>query len=91
MSRQPGDLRPGPSGENPRQNRPFGAGGPGQEPTFRWAMIALFLLVVAVLVLPSLLGGSTAAQLGYGDLIRRANEGKVAKASVNNDTGQIEG
>ncbi|MDP9070370.1 MAG: ATP-dependent zinc metalloprotease FtsH [Actinomycetota bacterium] len=87
MSRKPGDLRPG---RTPRSERPPG-GGPAQEPTFRWAMIALFVLVVAVLVLPALFGGKPRTELGYGEFIRRANEGRVAKASVNNDTGHITG
>ncbi|HET7490026.1 MAG TPA: ATP-dependent zinc metalloprotease FtsH [Acidimicrobiales bacterium] len=85
MSRQPGDLRPG------RPDRPPGPGGPSQEPTFRWAMIALFVLVVAVLVLPPLLGTPSKPQMTYGEFIRQADEGKIAKATVNNDTGRISG
>jgi cell division protease FtsH len=65
--------------------------GSGQEPTFRWAMIALFALVVAVLVLPPLFGGKNRTPLSYGDFTRRVSEGKVAKAEVNNDTGRVTG
>ncbi len=54
-------------------------------------MIALFALVVAVLVLPPLLGSPSRTEMGYGDLLRKAEEGKVAKAAVNNDTGRITG
>ena len=89
MSRQPGDLK----SRRPvreRGQRPAGAG-PSQEPTFRWAMIALFALVVAVLVLSPLFGDKSRAQLSYGDFMRRAGEGKVAEATVNNDTGLIVG
>ncbi|HVM02708.1 MAG TPA: ATP-dependent metallopeptidase FtsH/Yme1/Tma family protein, partial [Acidimicrobiales bacterium] len=85
MSRQPGDLRPG------RPERPLGPGGPGQEPTFRWAMIALFVLVVAVLVLPPLLGDPARTEINYSELRRRVAEGGVAEATVNNDTGRITG
>ncbi|MGH9165040.1 MAG: ATP-dependent zinc metalloprotease FtsH [Acidimicrobiales bacterium] len=85
MSPQPGEPRPG------RPGRPLKLGGPAQEPTFRWAMIALFALVVAVLVLPPLFGGGSRAELGYGELIRRAKDGRVEEALVNNDTGHITG
>ena len=88
MSRKPSELRPG---RNVRPDRPLGPAGPAKEPTLRWAMIALFVLVLAVLVLPALFGDRARTQLGYGELIRRANEGKVAEASVNNDTGHITG
>ena len=54
-------------------------------------MIALFVLVVAVLVLPPLLGSPSRTEMGYGDLMRRADEGKVAEATVNNDTGRVTG
>ena len=54
-------------------------------------MIALFVLVVAVLVLPPLLGSPSRTEMSYGDFMRRAEEGKVAKAAVNNDTGRISG
>jgi len=54
-------------------------------------MIALFVLVVAVLVLPPLLGSPTRTQMSYGEFIRKAGEGKVAQASVNNDTGRVTG
>ncbi|MDP9386543.1 MAG: ATP-dependent zinc metalloprotease FtsH [Actinomycetota bacterium] len=85
MSRQPGDLRPG------RPDRPLGPGGPGQEPTFRWAMIVLFGLVVAVLVLPPLFGSASRTEMSYGEFVRKANEDKVAEATVNNDTGRVDG
>jgi len=65
--------------------------GSGQEPTFRWAMIALFALVVAVLILPPLFGGKNRTELSYGDFTRRVSEGKVVKARVNNDTGRVDG
>ncbi|MDP8976180.1 MAG: ATP-dependent zinc metalloprotease FtsH [Actinomycetota bacterium] len=65
--------------------------GSGQEPTFRWAMIALFALVLAVLVLPPLFSGKNRTPLSYGDFTRRVSEGKVAKAEVNNDTGRVTG
>ncbi|HEX2062781.1 MAG TPA: hypothetical protein VHE80_00005, partial [Acidimicrobiales bacterium] len=64
MSRKPGDLRPG---RTPRAERPPGSG-PTQEPTFRWAMIALFVLVVAVLVLPTLFGSGSRKEMSYGTL-----------------------
>ncbi len=89
MSPPPEDPSSHPPGRS-RSNRPLG-GGSGQEPTFRWAMIALFALVVAVLVLPPLFGGKPRTQLSYGDFTRRASEGKVAKAEVNNDTGRVTG
>jgi cell division protease FtsH len=54
-------------------------------------MIALFALVVAVLILPPLFGGTSKTEVSYDDFIRRADEGKVEKAVVNNDTGRIEG
>ncbi len=54
-------------------------------------MIALFVLVVAVLLLPPVFGSKNRTELSYGDLVRRANEGKVAEATVNNDTGHIVG
>ena len=54
-------------------------------------MIALFVLVVAVLVLPPLLGSPSRTEMSYGEFIRKASEGKVAKAAVNNDTGRISG
>ncbi|MEO7837548.1 MAG: AAA family ATPase, partial [Acidimicrobiales bacterium] len=85
MSRSPGDLRPS------RSPRPPGTPGSGPEPTIRWAWIALFVLVVAVLVLPPLFGGPSRTQLGYGELIRKTNEGKVGSAEVNNDTGHVVG
>ncbi|MDP9404661.1 MAG: ATP-dependent zinc metalloprotease FtsH [Actinomycetota bacterium] len=85
MSRSPGDLRPA------RPPRPPGTPGSGPEPTVRWAWIALFVLVVAVLVLPPLFGGPSRTQLGYGQFIREANEGKVVEAEVNNDTGRVIG
>ena len=87
MSRKPSDLRPG---RTPRFERPPG-GGPGQEPTFRWAMIALFVLVVAVLVLPALFGSGPRTELDYGNFIQRARDGAVVEATVNNDTGHITG
>ncbi len=65
--------------------------GSGQEPTFRWAMIALFALVLAVLVLPPLFSGKNRTPLSYGDFTRRVSEGKVVKAEVNNDTGRVTG
>jgi len=65
--------------------------GSSQEPTFRWAMIALFALVVAVLILPPLFGGKNRTEVSYGDFTRRASEGKVVKAEVNNDTGRVDG
>ena len=85
MSRQTGDVRPG------RPDRSQGPGGPGQEPTFRWAMIALFVLVVAVLVLPPLLGDPARTEMSYGELIRKVNESNVAEATVNNDSGRVTG
>ncbi|MGH9155478.1 MAG: ATP-dependent zinc metalloprotease FtsH [Acidimicrobiales bacterium] len=89
MSPQPRDPR---SGRTPRPPRPPGGpGGPTQEPTFRWAMIALFGLVVAVLVLPQLFGDDARTEVGYGDLLRQASDGQVAEALVNNDTGRITG
>jgi len=89
MSPQPREPRPG---RSRRPDRPPGTpAGPAQEPTFRWAMIALFGLVVAVLVLPQLFGGGPRTEIGYGDLLRRAGEGRVAEAVVNNDTGHITG
>ncbi|MDQ3570390.1 MAG: ATP-dependent metallopeptidase FtsH/Yme1/Tma family protein, partial [Actinomycetota bacterium] len=54
-------------------------------------MIALFALVVAVLVLPPLFGTKTRPEVSYDEFIRRADEGKVAEAVVNNDTGHIAG
>jgi cell division protease FtsH len=54
-------------------------------------MIALFVLVVGVLVLPSLFSGKPRSELTYNQLIRRAGEGQVAEAVVNNDTGRITG
>ena len=54
-------------------------------------MIALFVLVVAVLVLPPLFGSPSRTEMGYGELLRRADEGKVAEAAVNNDTGRVTG
>jgi cell division protease FtsH len=89
MSPQPREDRPG----RPRRPDRFPGtpGRPGQEPTFRWAMIALFGLVVAVLVLPQLFGEGPRAEIGYGELLRRANEGQVDEALVNNDTGRITG
>ncbi len=54
-------------------------------------MIALFVLVLAVLVLPPLFGSKNRSELSYGDFIRKANEGRVAKATVNNDTGHVIG
>ncbi len=85
MSPQPDDHS-----SRPRPNRPLGMGS-GQEPTFRWAMIALFALVLAVLVLPPLFSGKNRTPLSYGDFTRRVSEGKVAKAEVNNDTGRVTG
>ncbi|HEX2040381.1 MAG TPA: ATP-dependent zinc metalloprotease FtsH [Acidimicrobiales bacterium] len=85
MSRPPNDMRPG---------RPNGSRLPspaGPEQSWRWAMIALFVLVVAVLVLPSLFASKPRSELTYNQLIRRANEGQVAAATVNNDTGRITG
>ncbi|HEX9969211.1 MAG TPA: ATP-dependent metallopeptidase FtsH/Yme1/Tma family protein, partial [Acidimicrobiales bacterium] len=88
MSRQPSDMRPG----RPERPRLPGPGGPpGQEQNWRWAMIALFVLVVGVLVLPSLFSPQPRSELTYNELIGRANEGRVAEATVNNDTGRITG
>jgi len=54
-------------------------------------MIALFVLVIGVLVLPSLFSGQPRSELTYNQLIRRAGEGQVAEAVANNDTGRITG
>ena len=54
-------------------------------------MIALFVLVVSVLVLPSLFSDQPRTDLTYNELIRRANDGKVASATINNDSGRITG
>ncbi|MDQ3757284.1 MAG: ATP-dependent metallopeptidase FtsH/Yme1/Tma family protein, partial [Actinomycetota bacterium] len=85
MSRPPNDLRPG----RPNGSRLPGPGGPEQN--WRWAMIALFVLVVGVLILPSLFSGKPRSELTYNQLIRRASEGQVASATVSNDTGRITG
>jgi cell division protease FtsH len=83
MSRPPNEMRPG---------RPNGSRLPsGPEQSWRWAMIALFVLVLGVLVLPSLFSTKPRSELTYNQLIRRANEGQVAAATVNNDTGRITG
>ncbi|HVF73744.1 MAG TPA: ATP-dependent zinc metalloprotease FtsH [Acidimicrobiales bacterium] len=66
-------------------------GQPGQEQNWRWAMIALFVLVVGVLVLPSLFNPKPRSEMTYNELIRTAGEGRVAKATVNNDSGRITG
>jgi cell division protease FtsH len=54
-------------------------------------MIALFVLVVAVLVLPPLLGDPARTEMSYGELIRKVNESNVAEATVNNDSGRVTG
>ncbi|MDQ3679021.1 MAG: ATP-dependent zinc metalloprotease FtsH [Actinomycetota bacterium] len=89
MSPPPEEVPPRRPGRT-RPNRPL-ATGSGQEPTFRWAMIALFALVVAVLVLPPLFGTTNRPEVSYDEFIRRADEGKVSEAVVNNDTGHIAG
>jgi cell division protease FtsH len=54
-------------------------------------MIALFVLVVAVLVLPTLFSGGSRKELSYGTFVDNARQGSVAEARVNNDTGHIIG
>jgi cell division protease FtsH len=54
-------------------------------------MIALFILVVGVLVLPSLFSSKPRSEMTYNELIRAAGEGRVATATVNNDSGRITG
>src|SRR5688572_7768941 len=85
MSSRPPDPPPG-RGERPRLPGPQ-----GPEQSWRWAMIALFVLVIGVLVLPSLFSGQPRSELTYNQLIRRAGEGQVAEAVANNDTGRITG
>jgi cell division protease FtsH len=84
MSRQPGDLHPG------RPDKPK-TGPPGAEQNWRWAIILVFGLIVAALVLSDFRTGSDQADLTYNELIKKVNAGEVAEAEVNNDTGRIAG
>src|SRR5688500_6311152 len=81
-----------PPPDRPRPpGRPLGAGGPGNEQNWRWAVIVLVGLVAAALVLPGLSGHKQSNELTYSDLRRQANEGHVTEATGNNAAGPIPG
>ena len=80
--------------------RPGGAtrppGKPGALPPdqpWRWALVALGVLVVAALIFPSLFGATERERLDYSDLMRRAaaEPTQVKSAEVSNTTGKITG
>ncbi|MGC9962902.1 MAG: ATP-dependent zinc metalloprotease FtsH [Acidimicrobiales bacterium] len=87
MSRQPQDLRPG------GQGRP-GSGSPGPDQPWRW-LIALGAIVVLVLLVTSVMHGSTAKAISYTDFENDVNSNHVVSVNYNNTnaaiTGQLQG
>jgi cell division protease FtsH len=79
---------------DPRQRRTDGQGPPAPTPgeqNWRWAVVVLVGLVLAALLLPPLFSTKKKAEVTYSELIRKANEGQVVDATINNDTGHISG
>ncbi len=92
MTPGPTDLRP----ERPSE-RPGGRGRPspgtpgGNDQSWRWAVFFLLGLVILALLLPPLFSRNQSQQLSYTTFIQDVNAGKVANATINNNTGQITG
>ncbi|HEV7888177.1 MAG TPA: hypothetical protein VGO92_11510, partial [Acidimicrobiales bacterium] len=81
MSRQPGDLR---------QDRPNGRP-PAPEQNWRWAVILVFGLIVAALLLQDVRGSKPAANLSFNQVMAEVDAGHVKSAEFNNDTGRLTG
>jgi cell division protease FtsH len=92
MSRVPSQPRR-PWRPGPQPGRRDGGAGPltPADPQWRWAALAIGLLVVAALVLPPIFGTTTREKLDYTELVTSVTEGRVAEATVDNDTGRITG
>ncbi|TML38645.1 MAG: ATP-dependent zinc metalloprotease FtsH [Actinobacteria bacterium] len=88
MSRPPSEPRPRRS-DRPRAGGQGSTGAPEQN--WRWAVIVLLGLVVAVLLLPPLFSHTPRKQLTYTDLIGRVDAGQVRSAVVDNSNGHITG
>jgi cell division protease FtsH len=78
-------------GPQPARRNGGGPLTPNNDPPWRWAALAVGLLVVAALVLPPLFGTPTREKLDYTELITNVTEGRVAEAAVDNETGRITG
>src|SRR5437588_13087952 len=88
MSRPPSEPRPRRS-DRPRAGGQGSTGAPEQN--WRWAVIVLLGLVVAVLLLPHLFSHTPRKQLTYSDLIGRVDAGQVRRPVADNSNGHITG
>ena len=57
----------------------------------RWIVAAVAGLAIVFLVIPSLFATKPHKGISYGELLHKAADGQVASATVNNDTGRING
>ncbi len=90
MSRQPGDFRPG------RSDRSGGPGGqPGGQPSgggtnWRWIAAVGVAVVVLLIILPQLLGGSTSSKVPYSTFSNEMLHHKIASATIDPGNGHID-
>jgi cell division protease FtsH len=83
VSRQPQDPRPG------GQGRP-GSGSTGNEQTWRW-LLALGAVVILVLLVTSVMHGSTAKSVRYSEFLSDVTHNQVASVNYDNTNAAITG
>ena len=86
----------GPQGNGPQGQQPGPGPGPGATPptgdrSWKFVLVAVIVLLIVFLSVPSLLSKSTSSTLSYSQFLQRVNAHQVSTAQVDNTTGVITG
>jgi cell division protease FtsH len=86
----------GSQGNGPQGQQPGPGAGPGATPptgdrSWKFVLVAVIVLLIVFLSIPSLLSKSSAQSLGWSQFLQKVNSRQVSTAEVDNTTGIVTG